>query len=223
MELPLAKKRRENGKRKDRDTGRRSFARDEMDVDLMDESSAAAPVDTGLNPDSLSEAEWQHMPSLAHPLDAWAPPTSSSCSSSFPPSKLKDFGLEFPSSSPAPLPFSLSPSLPSSPATSPVHPSSHTSPRPRAPSPTFYCHYPTFNPLPTAPPHHIPTNTLKWDIDPARLEARRRRVAHLYRKFCGNGERDVGEMEKEMGYRGWIMDEWCALEHVRSVRMKIGG
>ena len=48
-------------------------------------------------------------------------------------------------------------------------------------------------------------------------------MAQFFRKFCENGERDVGEMEREMGYRGWVMDEWCALEHVRSVRMEIGG
>ena len=69
-------------------------------------------------------------------------------------------------------------------------------------------------------------------------------MAHLFRKFCRHGERDIGvgnvavggndvgigmaeeiggEMEREMGYRGWIMAEWCAVERVRSLRMEVGG
>ena len=68
-------------------------------------------------------------------------------------------------------------------------------------------------------------------------------MAHLFRKFCRDGERHFGvghvavggnnigkemreevrlEMEMEMGYRGWMMREWRAVERVQSLRMQIG-
>ncbi len=61
-------------------------------------------------------------------------------------------------------------------------------------------------------------------------------MAHLFMKFCCNGEKNVGEndvgremgeeirweMEREMRYRGWIMGEWCAVERVQSLRMEVG-
>ena len=69
-------------------------------------------------------------------------------------------------------------------------------------------------------------------------------MAHLYGRFCRDGQRDVGagnidvgengieremgekirlEMEREMGYRGWLMGEWCAVERVQKLRMDIEG
>ena len=69
-------------------------------------------------------------------------------------------------------------------------------------------------------------------------------MAHLYGKFCRDGERDIGagnigigdngigkdmgerirlEMEREMGYRGWLMGEWCAVERVQRLRMDVEG
>lgn len=69
-------------------------------------------------------------------------------------------------------------------------------------------------------------------------------MAHLFRKFCRDGGRDIGvgivgvgendigremgeeirgEIEREIGYRGWIMGEWCAVGRVQSLRMEVGG
>ena len=219
--LSLAKKKRGNGEEKDRDGRRRRYAGDEVNAYLEKQSASVSPVvidldpirtppslpslpsrkfdfdlkrivDMDLNLDLLSEANWQQIPPPPNYLDGWIPPSSTSFPSSFLPSKSNDFGFNISYSSPSTLPFSLSTSTSSLPATFPASPSVNTTPRPRSPSPTLYSHYPTFSPILTPPPPPVPANTLDWDIDPARLEARRRRVAHLYGKFCRDGERDVG-------------------------------
>lgn len=224
MDLPMGKKRKRNGKEMGR--GREDVKR-RCGRDLINQSASApsaAPVIIDLDPvrtstsapsptfgfrfdrsfdmgggfDMLSKPSWQSIPPPPQPLEAWTPLSDTSCSSSISRPESKDAGFSFSSSFLASLPFSVSPASLSSPETSPPTPSSHTPPQPPSPSPTLYSHHPTFHPLLTPPPPLIPANTLNWDIDPARLEARRRRVAHLYRKFCRDGGR---------GY--WGQDCWC--------------